>query len=143
MVMFEPLPLSGDWGPLVPPPMPAPNGPPFAVTVPPLISMYEPSPLLPPPIPAPQLSPVAVTVPPLMVMLEPLPLFPPPMPAPPFAVSVPVPLVLLMVSLPSVAVYVPFFCKPAQYAPLFSVFSPARSIVTFPVLSSAIMNAQA
>ena len=37
----------------------------------------------------------------------------------------------------------PFFCKPAHPYPLFSVFSEpsARVIVTFPVLSSAILNA--
>ena len=48
-----------------------------------------------------------------------------------------------MVSVPSVSESAPFFCKPAQLKPLFSVFteSSARVMVTCPWLSSAILNA--
>ena len=127
--------------PKVPPPIPAPPETPVAVTMPPLIVITEPLPSSPPPIPAPVSPPVAVTVPPLMLIFIAVPCLPPPIPAafaPPVAVSAPVPLI-------SRYPEVPFFCRPAQFLPLISLFTEplARVIVTVPVLPSAILNAHA
>lgn len=48
--------------------MPAPDLPPVAVTMPPLIVILKASPNAPPPIPAPELPPVAIIVPPWIVI---------------------------------------------------------------------------